>query len=81
MTKDFTKELEQLSSKSMVVTFEKKDGTIRKMRCTSDLNRIPEENHPLGTGVKKTGIKPVFDLDKNEWRSFRLDSIISIEDE
>lgn len=68
-----------LSKNGMVVTFIKKDGTERVMRCTTNLNNVPSEKHPKGTGTGSTEtVKKVFDLDKQEWRSFRVDSVISV---
>lgn len=57
------------------VTFEKKDGTERIMKCTLMDSHLPP---PEATWNKK---KPcdstlsVWDLDKEEWRSFRLTSV------
>lgn len=66
-----------LSGKGMIVTFIKKDGTERVMRCTTNLNNIPSEKHPKGTGTGSTStVRKVFDLDKQEWRCFRYDSVI-----
>lgn len=60
------------------VSFEKKDGTIREMTCTTDLGGIAEEFHPKGTGKPSTDeVQKVFDLDINQWRSFRWDSLKS----
>ena len=60
------------------VTFEKKDGTERGMRCTLVMDNIPEEKHPKGTGNPSTSeVQKVFDLEKQEWRSFRWDSVKS----
>lgn len=68
-----------LSSTGMIVTFIKKDGTERIMRCTTNLGNVPVEKHPKGTGTGSTSsVKKVFDLDKQEWRSFRIDSVISV---
>lgn len=61
------------------VTFTKKDGTERVMRCTRSPSQIPEDQHPKnGTGDSETAIR-VFDLDKNEWRSFIVENIKRIE--
>lgn len=58
--------------------FTKKDGTKRVMRCTRNLKNIPEDSHPKnGTGDSETTLR-VFDLDKNEWRSFIIENIITI---
>lgn len=61
------------------VTFTKKDGTERVMRCTRSPAQIPEDQHPKnGTGDSETSLR-VFDLDKNEWRSFIVENIKRIE--
>lgn len=75
----FNKELELLDTDIMVVTFIKKNGEKRIMKCTRNLKYVPKKDHPKGTGIKKNGVKSAFDIDKQEWRSFRLDSIIDIE--
>lgn len=63
-----------------VVTFTKVDGSEREMRCTLNDTLIPEDKHPKGTGgvVDELTLR-VFDLDKNEWRSFKMESVIKIE--
>lgn len=61
------------------VTFEKKDGTMREMRCT--LKDVPEYERKTESETprkKNDEVLSVFDLDKNEWRSFRIDSIKNI---
>lgn len=66
------------------VTFTKVDGTERTMLCTKNPQIIAEN---FAGGEKKTdrehktaeGVAAVFDLDKNDWRSFRLDSVKSYE--
>jgi hypothetical protein len=68
---------EILLKNEAVVTFEKVNGEIRVMRCTL----VPEvvEPHIKGTGSRKSAAAlPVFDLELGEWRSFRLDSVISV---
>jgi hypothetical protein len=67
----------------VTVTFAKKDGSERVMQCTLMESKIP----PTKESNKKKSDESiaVFDLDKNEWRSFRYDSIkeirFSLEDE
>ena len=61
------------------VTFTKADGSKRVMQCTTDMNRIPEEKHPsLDTIDSRRDPKlyKVFDLEKNDWRSFREERVI-----
>jgi hypothetical protein len=64
----------------ITVTFVKSDGTDRTMRCTKHLGSIPEEKHPSGNKQIKEGTAiRVFDLDKQEWRSFKPSSIKQIQ--
>lgn len=61
------------------VKFTKKDGTDRVMRCTLQESNIPESAKPKGSNraVSDESLR-VFDTEKNEWRSFRWDSVKSI---
>lgn len=63
-----------------VVTFLKKDGSIRKMNFTTDLSKIPSHLHPTGLREPSAIVSTirVFDLDKNEWRSIDLTRIIGV---
>lgn len=60
----------------VTVVFEKKDGTLREMRCTlkdvPDYERKTESETPR---KKNNEVMSVFDMDKSEWRSFRIDSV------
>jgi hypothetical protein len=82
--RDWVRNLLQVTE--VTVEFTKADGTRREMRCTLDLARLPEV--PVATGpvdgiVKESKQRKapdpesirVFDLDKNEWRSFRFDRL------
>ena len=71
------------------VTFTKADGTDREMLCTLDHSQIPEtpiKPKPVDGVVQesKERKKPdehsirVFDLDKQEWRSFRFERLRKI---
>lgn len=63
----------------LIVKFIKKDGTERTMRCTLNLDKVPEELLPKGTKTVTNDLtKRVFDLDKNAWRSFRYDSVVEV---
>ena len=60
------------------VTFIKKDGTQRKLRCTLRPDLLPPQTD-LEEAVSKTPSATslaVWDLDNDGWRSFRYDSII-----
>ena len=67
---------ELLKDNEILVTFEKTDGTEREMLCTLIENKIPDEKKPKNAGRKvNTESLSVFDLEKNEWRSFRYNSV------
>ena len=76
--------IEMLVSKECIVTFTKVDGTARVMPCTLNASLIPTEPVKESAEPKKEPRKinesviPVFCTDKREWRSFRVDSVISI---
>ena len=63
----------------VTVTFKKKDGTLREMNCTlkSELAKDYEKKTERTKTVNEDTC-PVFDLDKQEWRSFRYDAITSV---
>jgi len=70
--------------KDLCVTFTKKDGTERAMRCTLVEGRIPTEQKPTSeasTAGRKTNGSAirVFDTEKSEWRSFRWESVTKVE--
>jgi hypothetical protein len=67
--------------KDLCVTFTKKDGTVRDMRCTLCEGRIPADKQPKteGASAKDSGSAVrVFDTEKSEWRSFRWDSVTKV---
>lgn len=67
---------ESLSNSIVTVVFTKKDGTERTMKCTTMESIIPVKYHPKNTGrAKNDQVQNVFDVELNEWRSFRLDSL------
>jgi len=74
------KYLETLRVSEAEVVFTKANGEKRNMRCTLDLNQIPAEMVPNTDGnitkVNESVIK-AYDLDKQGWRSFRIDSVES----
>lgn len=70
------------SGATVSVVFTKADGTERTMLCTKNAEVIaeqytaPEKKTDRSREVK-AGLMVVFDLEKNEWRSFKLDSVKS----
>jgi hypothetical protein len=73
--------LEHLAESEVTVTFTKKDGSDRVLRCTRNVAVIPAEHAPKNekpTAIKTDAIA-AFDLDINEWRSFNLSAVKRIE--
>ena len=69
-----------LRSEIVELTFIKKDGSERIMKCTLAEQKIPAENTPKGVErAKSDEAVAVFDLENNGWRSFRWDSLTNIE--
>ena len=80
-----------LNNSEISVTFTKADGTDREMLCTLDHSRIPVSPAKLVSttapvdGIVRESRKPrkepdphsvrVYDLEKQEWRSFRFDRL------
>ncbi len=63
---------------NVTVTFEKKDGTERVMNCTLQVSIVPQVDAE-STRKGNDNVVAVWDLDKDAWRSFRVDSIKSVE--
>lgn len=68
---------ELLHGNEVTVDFNKKDGTNRVMRCTLKPELLPkvELTENKKTKKKSENTLAVFDLDKQEWRSFTIKSI------
>ena len=72
-----------LVSTTATVTFTKVDGTERVMKCTLEPEKIPkieikEDAKPRKQSDSTKALR-VFDLEKNEWRSFTIKNIKRIE--
>ena len=68
-----------LRSQIVDITFTKKDGSERILKCTLMESEIPTEKVPKGTEKSKSDeVVPVFDIENDGWRSFRWDSIKQI---
>ena len=65
---------------TLLVTFTKKNGDERKMVCTRSIGMIPESQHPSDDHRKDNSeIVTAYDLESAGWRSFRVESVISLE--
>lgn len=73
--------LKDLREMACEVHFKKVDGSIRNMRCSLREDLLPQGSDPKH--LDEQHAKPenkdvivVWDLEKNGWRSFRVDSVI-----
>lgn len=84
--RDWVRNLLQLQT--ITVSFVKADGTVRDMRCTLNWEFIPTDKQPKGDVPVEDLLKEskkrrepdphtlrVFDVEKQEWRSFRFDRL------
>ena len=78
-TKDEFKKL--LKDTVVTVNFKKKDDSLRKMICTLNEDYLPdiEEKDIKRSKSDSNDAIAVWDLEKQAWRSFRLDSIVDYE--
>jgi hypothetical protein len=67
-----------LRTETLYLTFQKKDGTIREMTCTLSESKLPKQEQGKESKKSNDLSMPVFDIEKNEWRAFRFDSIKQI---
>ena len=72
--------INKLKENICVVSFKKKDGTNRNMKCTLKENVIPKATKEDPLSQKKIRalneeVLPVWDVEKEGWRSFRVDSV------
>lgn len=71
--------LHDTNVENLCITFVKSDGTDRTMRCTLVESNIPTDKTPKGTGREAPSTtQRVFDLDKQEWRSFKWDAVKNV---
>jgi len=73
--------IEQLESKLADnqlchILFVKRDGSLREMYCSTNPSLCSK--HIKGVGREHYGTKVVFDVEKGEFRSFRLESLIKV---
>ena len=67
----------KLQSDLLKVTFKKVNGAIRVMECTLVSDFLPMVGHTSTTQSEE--VIPVWDLEADAWRSFRVDNVISVE--
>lgn len=68
-----------LKDQSVKITFTKQDGSERVMNCTlREDTVVPYEKKSDREKKENPNIVAVWDIDKNEWRSFKIDSIKTV---
>jgi hypothetical protein len=82
MSSDRTIIVRQLQAGTCTVKFTKKNGELRVMRATMNSAEIPEDKKPSGNESSVSRTNPslikAFDVEKRAWRSFYVDSVISV---
>jgi hypothetical protein len=72
--------LNEIKNKTCIIEFTKVDGTKREMPCTLDTSLMPPpavtEHHK--TKLFKPEVMSVWCTDKQAWRSFRVENVISV---
>lgn len=80
---NYDKVLDQLRSNVLQVTFSKVNGEQRVMPCTLQTDYMPELSESKVNQVKDFSVNKsvirAFAIDKQSWRSFRVDNITAIE--
>jgi len=60
---------EALNNGTIQFAFKKKDGNLRIALGTTNMELVPLDDHPKGTGTSSPKVVPYFDLNKQAWRS------------
>lgn len=77
MSFDRNEVLEQLRERVCRVIFTKVNGEERDMQCTLNMDLIPTEKQPKTGKEYNDAVVRAFDINKEEFRSFRVENIIS----
>lgn len=76
--------IEALRTRQVTVDFNKVNGEFRSMTCTLSEDLIPVDKYPKTEDESVTKKKisnqalRVFDINKQEWRSFRWSNIVDV---
>ncbi len=72
--------VELLEVKTLKVTFTKVNGEERVMNCTLREDIVPQgDDNEFTSRAYNPNVVPVWDVDKEGWRSFRLDNLKAVE--
>jgi hypothetical protein len=69
--------VENLRRNVLWVDFRKTNGDLRSMRCTLMNDILPEYEKSENPKTPNYDVLPVWDLEKEAWRSFRVENVIS----
>ena len=72
--------MQKLQSGKCSVFFKKKNGEIRQMVCTLNPEIEPKILQVKGGASPPESVIPVWDIEKMQWRSFRVDSVLQFDD-
>jgi len=61
------------------ITFEKLDGSLRTMRCTKDIQHVPDASKPKRWTERNDGTVTVWELDLKAWRSFKYNRLKKVD--
>lgn len=67
-----------LHESEVEITFTKKDGTERVLKCTLNEDIVPPTGDKLHNVNRGESAQPVYDVEAQGWRSFRWDSVKSV---
>ena len=69
--------IEELKTGIKKFSFTKVDGTVREAQGTRNIDIIAEADAlPKGNSTENPDIIKYFDIDKNSWRSFKVDNFV-----
>lgn len=60
------------------IIFEKRDGSLREMYCTTNPSLVARHINGRGVSRECYATTAVFDVEKGAWRSFRWESLIKV---
>ncbi len=72
--------IERLQKGKVRFTFIKADGSLREAYGTKVLDFVPFNKHPQGAKKPSDDVITFFDLEKNEWKSLKRNTNVSILD-
>lgn len=71
-----TKLAARLAAGEVHFAYRKKTGELRIAKGTTNLDSIPSESHPKGTGSDKNMVKAYWDLNVEGWRAFNPEQVV-----